>query len=86
MIAGTEESTIGIAKEKQCHLDLSHNHLKRYLTFGSYPAATLLCILGLLYSVCPLIHRRTSTLLSLPCKRGMGGITDMCIVYSRSRN
>lgn len=75
-----------VAKEKQCHLDLSQNHLKRYLTFGSYPAATLPCILGLLYSVCLLIHRRTSTLLSLPCKRRMGDITDMHIVYSRSIN
>jgi len=40
VIAGTEESLV--AKEKQCLLDLSHNHLKRYLTFGSY-ILQLLC-------------------------------------------
>lgn len=69
-----------LPKEKHWHLDLSHNRLEWYLTFGSCPAATPPCFLGII------LHRMLINApvdliaLILPVQTWDRIIIGMCIV------
>lgn len=74
-----------LAKKEHSHLDLTHNRLKRYLTFGSYPVARLPCIFRII-SHCRPINSVDNAVLIFVAQTQDRSVIGTFIVYGRFQN